>query len=88
MLSEIGGEQAVDPIATLFSDNDLREDARCALERQPGEKSLAALEKSLTTVSHDFRSNVAQSLRARGITVPGVPKRNTVPGKQTGVKPL
>ena len=36
MLSEIGGDDAVKPIAALLDDAEVRDDARCALTRLPG----------------------------------------------------
>jgi hypothetical protein len=79
MLSEIGGDESVKPIATLLADIELREDARMALERIPGDKSLAALEAGLAAAPSDFKINMAQSLRSRGITVPGHPCQKMVP---------
>ena len=86
MLSEIGGDESVEPIARLLSDKDLREDARCSLERLPGDKAVAALKTALATAPADFKPNIAQSLRARGVTVPGLPCRKLVPTRKTGVK--
>ena len=86
MLSEIGGPESVDSIAILLSHRVLREDARMALERIPGNESLAALQSALDTVSDDFTTNVAQSLRRRGVKVAGHPCQKLVPSKQTRVK--
>jgi HEAT repeat protein len=69
LLSEISGNESVESIAALLNHETLREDARMALERIPGETSLAALRKALRSVPKDFRLNVAQSLRARGEAV-------------------
>jgi len=88
MLSEIGGDESVDTVAALLVDEKLREDARCALERIPGDKSLEALQAALAKAPDDFKGNLAQSIRARGVEVPGVPCRKMVPTKQTGVKPV
>ena len=66
LLSEIAGAESVGPMAVLLKHRDLREDARMALERIPGDKSLQALGQALDTVPADFRLNIAQSLRARG----------------------
>ncbi len=87
MLSEIAGDEAVEPIAVLLDEPELREDARMVLERIPGHASMAALQAALNRISDDFRHNLAQSLRHRGIDVPGVPRRNLVPTKQTSVRP-
>jgi len=83
MLSEIGGDEAVEPVAGLVTNGQLREDARCALERIPGEKSLDALKQAFDAASEDFKSNLAQSLRARGETVDGVPCRKLTPVYKT-----
>jgi len=88
MLSEIGGNKCIEPIADLLLDKELREDARMALERIPGKRSLGALEGALEDVPQDFRLAVAQSLRRRGVKVPGLPCVKLVPTKQTDVKPL
>lgn len=69
LLSEIGGDEAVLPIAAFLGDATLREDARMALERIPGPASLGALRASLESVPESFRSSVGHSLRARGETV-------------------
>jgi len=87
MLSEIGGDESVTPIAALLSDAELREDARMALERIPGPKSLDALKAGLKTAPTDFKRNIAQSLRKRGVHVAGIPCRKLVPTKKTTVKP-
>jgi HEAT repeat protein len=69
LLSEISGNESVESIAALLNHETLREDARMALERIPGETSLAALRRVLTSVPVDFRLHIAQSLRARGEAV-------------------
>ncbi len=87
MLSEIAGDEAVVPIAALLSNAELREDARMALDRIPGKKSLAALQTGLKAAPNDFKPNIAQSLRHRGVEVPGIPCRKLIPTKKTNVKP-
>ena len=87
MLSEIGAAESVGAIAVLLSNKTAREDARMALERIPGEESLAALKSALETAPADFKTNLAQSLRARGMQVPGLPCRKLKPTKQTKVTP-
>lgn len=84
MLSEIGEDDTVEPISGLLSDKSLREDARMVLERIPGEKSLAALQAGLAAAPEEFKINIAQSLRKRGVTVPGLPCQKLVPKKKTG----
>jgi hypothetical protein len=58
------------------------------LERIPGEESLAALRAGIETLPEDFRLNIAQSLRKRGVHVD--PKRypcqKMVPTRKTNVK--
>jgi hypothetical protein len=88
MLSEIGGDDAVATIKPLLADNELREDARMVLERIPGHASLAALQAALKMVPDDFQPNIVQSLRARGVDVPGHPCQKFVPTRATAVKPI
>jgi len=87
MLSEIGGDESIGPIASILSNNALREDARMALERIPGAASIEALEAALDAASDDFKPNIAQSLRQRGVAVPGLSCAKLAPTKQTDVKP-
>lgn len=86
MLSEIGADESVGPIARLLGHKDLREDARCALERLGGDKAVAALKAALAAAPDDFKMNIAQSLRARGVTVGALPCRKLVPTRKTRVK--
>ncbi len=88
MLSEIGNRNAVKPIAALLSDKDLREDARMVLQRIPNKASLAALQAALKAAPDDFKLNIAQSLRQRGVKVPGLDCVKLIPTKETNVKPL
>jgi len=91
MLSELAcGDCAVEPVAELLKVEDLREDARCCLERIPGEESLAALKKALTSVPREFQLAIAQSLRARGVAVSETkyPCQKLVPTRQSKVKPV
>ena len=88
MLSEIGGDESVDPIAAMLSDERVRDDARMALERIPGNRSLAALETGLAHAPEDFRTNMAQSLRKRGVSVPGYPCQKLIPCKPTRVRTI
>jgi HEAT repeat protein len=67
MISEIGGAESVSPLAACLKSSELLEDARCGLERIPGEESLSALKEALLTVAEKYRNNVVQSLRARGV---------------------
>ncbi len=88
MLSEIGGDESVDPIAALLSNTDLREDGGMSLERIPGKKSIAALEIALKNTPEAFKLNLAQSLRKRGVKVRGLECVKMLPTKQTKVKPI
>jgi len=87
MLSEIAGDEAVEPLAALLKDQEVREDARMALERIPGKESLAALQAALSDSPNDFRLSVAQSLRRRGVEVAGLSCQKLVPTAPTGVGP-
>jgi HEAT repeat protein len=91
MLSEIGqGSQVVDPLAGLLTHQQLREDARMALERMPGDESVAALQAALETAASDFQLHIAQSLRKRGVDVDPqrYPCQKMVPTRRTEVKPV
>jgi len=79
MLSEIGGDASVQPLAALLADKDLREDARAALQRIPGGKSLSALKSALKTAPVDYRPAIAVSLRVRGVKVKEYPDQKLVP---------
>ena len=81
MLSEIGGARAIRPIAELLSDKHLREDARMALERIPVPRALQALKAGFEVAPEDFKPNLAQSLRKRGVNVEGYPCVKLVPTK-------
>ena len=88
MLSEICGRTSIKAIAALLSNKELREDARMVLQRIPGRRSLAALKDGLENAPEDFKLNIAQSLRKRGVEVRGLACVKLVPSKKTNVKPL
>lgn len=88
MLSEIGGEESINPIAALLSNTELREDARMALQRIPGRNSIAALEAALKNAPEDFKLNIAQSLRQRGVKVRGLACVKLVPTKRMKVEAI
>jgi HEAT repeat protein len=88
MLSEIGQNKAVEAVASLLSNSELREDARMVLQRIPGRKSIAALRAGLKAAPRNFKINIAQSLRQRGVRVRGLPCVKLVPTKKTNVKPM
>jgi HEAT repeat protein len=85
MLSEIGGDDAVAPMAALLTDKEVREDARCALMRLPGRKVTAALKSAFGSGPEEFKSSLAESLRARGEKVTGYPSQKLVPTRSTTV---
>lgn len=88
MLSEIGGDEAVPPMAPLLADAEVRDDARCCLQRMPGQLSLAALKQAFASAPEEFKYALAESLRARGEQVSGYASRKLVPSKQTRVQPV
>ncbi|MGB2809008.1 MAG: HEAT repeat domain-containing protein [Sedimentisphaerales bacterium] len=88
MLSEICERTSIKAIAALLSNKELREDARMVLQRIPGRRSLAALKDGLENAPEDFKLNIAQSLRKRGVEVRGLACVKLVPSKKTNVKPL
>lgn len=79
MLSEIGDQQAVGPVAALLKEPDAREDARATLERIPGREAVEALQAGLASVPEEFKPAVAHSLRVRGVKVSGYPSQKLVP---------
>lgn len=81
MLSEIGGMRAIRSLAELLSDEHLREDARMALERIPIPRAVQALKAGMEVAPEDFKPNLAQSLRKRGVEVEGYPCVKLVPAK-------
>jgi HEAT repeat protein len=81
MLSKIAGNSAVQPMAQFLNDPELREDARCSIQRIPGKASLQALQRALKTAPEEFRYALAESLRARGEKVSGYPSRKLEPAK-------
>lgn len=87
LISEIGRDEAVMPVAAILADESLREDARAALQRIPGGVSLKALHDGFVAAPETFKYALAESLRARGAEVSGYPSRKLVPTKQTTLKP-
>jgi len=88
MLSEIGDDACVSAIAPLTNDADVREDACLALERIPGDASLGALRAALDAAPAGFKPCIAESLRRRGVDVPGVASAKMTPTKTTAVTAL
>jgi hypothetical protein len=87
MVWQIAGEEAVEPVAVLLTSAELRDDARMALERLPGDKAVAALKAGLASAADDFKPNLGHSLRIRGVKTPGVPDLRLIPTKKTSVSP-
>ena len=88
MTWQIAGQEAVQPVAALLANGDLREDARMALERLPGEKATAALQAALAAADEADKPALAHSLRVRGVETPGVPDLRLKPTKKTSVQPV
>lgn len=88
MLSEVGGSGSVESIAAFLPVEEFREDARMVLERIPGKESLDALKEELKVADDDFKLNIAESLRKRGVRIRGLASVKLVPTKKTNVKPL
>ncbi len=82
MLSEIGGDESVKPVAEFLSNKDMQEDSRMVLERIPGEISLKALQAALRKAPKEFKLNIIQSLRKRGIAIKGFPCIKLKPKKR------
>jgi HEAT repeat protein len=83
MLSEIGDDDAIAPMAALLTDKEVREDARCALMRLPGKKTAAALKSAFGSAPEEFKPALAESLRQRGEKVDGYPSQKLVPTRPT-----
>jgi hypothetical protein len=88
LLSEIGSGRAVRPMAALLTDEQAREDARCALMRLPGTRATAALRAAFRAAPEQFKYALADSLRKRGLRVEGYPSQKLVPSRPTTVTPL
>lgn len=83
MLSEIGDDDAIAPMAALLTDKEVGEDARCALMRLPGTKVAAALKSAFGSAPEEFKYALAESLRQRGERVDGYPSRKLRPTRPT-----
>ncbi len=88
MLSEISGSEAVRQIAALLTHPDLQEDCRMVLERIPGEAAVDALRAALDAAPESFKYHLADSLRTRGVEVPGSPCQKLIPQRETHVQGL
>ena len=85
MLSEIGAAPSIKLLSGLLTDPDLREDARCALMRIPGDESLTVLTTAHAAANGDFKDALAEALSHRGRAVPGWQSRKLKPTKSTAV---
>ena len=85
MLSEIGSEDAIAPMAALLADKEVREDARCALMRIPDSQATKALKSAFASAPEEFKYALAESLRQRGETVAGYPTQKLQPSRPTTV---
>ena len=85
MLSEIGGDEVIAPMAALLADPEAREDARCALMRFAGDKATAAFQSAFSAAPEEFKFALAESLRKRGAKVDGYPSQRLVPNRKTTV---
>jgi HEAT repeat protein len=88
MLSEIGARNSIRPLARLTRNEELREDARMALERIGNGRAIQVLRNRFEAAPEDFKPNLAQSLRKLGAEVEGYPCQKLVPTKQTNLQPL
>ena len=93
MLSEIGSDETIEAIREmpgLLDDKEMREHARCCIERIPTDAAVELLQAGLGTVPEDFKLAIAQSLRARGVELSQdtYPCQKLVPTKQTKVQPV
>ena len=88
MTWQIAGEEAVGPVAALLANAELREDARMALERLPGDKATAALQAALATAAEADKPALAHSLGVRGVATPGAADLRLKPTRKTTVQPV
>jgi len=72
-------------MVALLADEELREDARCALTRHPSPSAVAALQSAFAAAPEDFKYALAESLRQLGKKVAGYPSRKLVPTARTTV---
>jgi HEAT repeat protein len=83
MLSELSdGGSDVAVVAALLTDPQLREDARCVLQRLPGDEAVAALKAGFAAAPEEFKYALADSLRRRGQQVDGYASKKMVPVRQ------
>jgi len=88
MLSEIGTDVCVERLAVLLENHVVRDDARMALQRIPGEASLKALQLAFQYAPNNFKHNLAEALEKRGHPAAGYPSLKKIPTKKTTVEPI
>ena len=93
MLSEIGGDATIEAIRQMvdvMQRKEIRDDARSAIQRIPSEFAVTTLEEALEIAPDDFKANLAQALRKRGVKLSekDYPCQKLVPTKSTQVKPV
>ncbi len=91
MLSEIGDDNAIATIREIpdvLDNQNIREDARCAVQRIPTNAAIWALEDGLEAAPEEIKPALAAALRARGVRVAGYPTAKLKPTKQTEVEPV
>ncbi len=66
-LALVGDNESIPALVKLLQDPIVREDARLALERIPGDASLAALTAAAASAQDDFKSNLNQSIYMRKV---------------------
>ncbi|MGQ9761649.1 MAG: hypothetical protein ACUVQH_07030 [Thermogutta sp.] len=90
MLSEIITEEELNESIALhlLMNADLGEDARMALQRIGGPKSVALLKTAMEKAQGDFKAALACSLRKCHVAVTEPPCPKLIPQKQTRVKPV
>jgi len=64
----IADSRSIPGLVQLLSDPEIREDARLALEKIPGNAATEAFKKAVKTVPADFQPNIRQSLSNRAMT--------------------
>jgi HEAT repeat protein len=93
MLSEIGGDDtvaAIREIPGILENKEIREDARCCVERIATPFAVRSLADGLEESEDEFRLALAQSLRTLGVEVDKerYPCQKLVPTKKTDVEPV
>ena len=65
LIGSIGRDEAVRPLTALLGDEQMREDARMALERVPGKAADAAIKQAEKTAPPDFKASLRLSIKHR-----------------------